>query len=203
MKSTDAISAIRTLLGMEVKLAQMKLENGTVLEAESFEKDYEVFIVTEDQKVALPVGEYSLEDGKVLVVVEEGIISEIKEVEEMPEEEAAPEMAEETLYVTKEEFAAAIEEIKAMIEKMVEMKAKEPTEEVQAELSATIEKEALAETALAETAAAQVEAQLSQEPAAAPLKHSPESNAQRQMFKLSPNRNLSTRDKVLQKISNL
>ena len=193
MKSTDAISAIRTLLGMEVKLAQMKLENGTVLEAESFEKDYEVFIVTEDQKVALPVGEYSLEDGKVLVVVEEGIISEIKEVEEMPEEEAAPEMAEETLYVTKEEFAAAIEEIKAMIEKMVEMKAKEPTEEVQAELSATIEEDALA----------QVEAQLSQEPAAAPLKHSPESNAQRQMFKLSPNRNLSTRDKVLQKISNL
>jgi len=102
-------------------------------------------------------------------------------------------MAEETLYVTKEEFATAIEEIKAMIEKMVEMKAEEPTEEVQAELSATIEEDALA----------QVEAQLSQEPAAAPLKHSPESNAQRQMFKLSPNRNLSTRDKVLQKISNL
>ena len=193
MKSTDAISAIRTLLGMEVKLAQMKLENGTVLEAESFEKDYEVFIVTEDEKVALPVGEYALEDGKVLVVVEEGIISEIKEVEEMPEEEVAPEMAEENLYVTKEEFSAAIEEIKAMIEKMVEMKSDAPAEEVQAELSATIEKDALAE----------VEAQLSQEPAAAPLKHSPESNTQRQMFKLSPNRNLSTRDKVLQKISNL
>ena len=194
MKSTDAISAIRTLLGMEVKLATMKLENGTVLEAESFEKDYEVFIVTEDEKVALPVGEYAMEDGRILVVVEEGIISEIKEVsgEESPEEEVAPEMAEETPYVTKEEFSAAIEEIKAMIEKMVEMKAEEP---VQAELSAqpTIEEEV----------AAQVEAQLSQEPASAPLKHSPESNAQRQMFKLSPNRNLSTRDKVLQKISNL
>ena len=193
MKSTDAISAIRTLLGMEVKLAQMKLENGTVLEAESFEKDYEVFIVTEDEKVALPVGEYALEDGKVLVVVEEGIISEIKEVEEMPKEEAAHEMAEETLYVTKEEFSAAIEEIKMMIEKMVEMKADAPAEEVKEELSVTIEEDALA----------QVEAQLSKEPAAAPLKHSPESNAQRQMFKLSPNRNLSTRDKVLQKISNL
>ena len=193
MKSTDAISAIRTLLGMEVKLATMKLENGTVLEAESFEKDYEVFIVTEDEKVALPVGEYTMEDGKMLIVTEEGIISEIKEVsgEETPEEEVAPEMAEETLYVTKEEFSAAIEEIKAMIEKMVEMKADEPAQE---ELSAqpTIEDEL-----------AQVEAQLSQEPAAAPLKHSPESNAQRQMFKLSPNRNLSTRDKVLQKISNL
>jgi len=192
MKSTDAISAIRTLLGMEVKLATMKLENGTVLEAESFEKDYEVFIVTEDQKVALPVGEYTMEDGKMLIVTEEGIISEIKEVEEAPEEPAEQEVEAEVQYATKEELA----EIKAMVEEIyAAIKKAEMSEEEPAELSAqpTIEEEV----------AAQVEAQLSQEPAAAPLKHSPESNAQRQMFKLSPNRNLSTRDKVLQKISNL
>ena len=198
MKSTDAISAIRTLLGMEVKLATMKLENGTVLEAESFEKDYEVFIVTEDEKVALPVGEYTMEDGKMLIVTEEGIISEIKEVEEAPADAPAEEEVEaEVQYATKEELAeikAMVEEIYAAIKK-AEMSEEEP---VQEELSATIEEEVLAETA-----AAQVEAQLSQEPATAPLKHSPESNAQRQMFKLSPNRNLSTRDKVLQKISNL
>lgn len=196
MKSTDAISAIRTLLGMEVKLATMKLENGTVLEAESFEKDYEVFIVTEDEKVALPVGEYTMEDGKMLIVTEEGIISEIKEVEEAPADAPAveEEVEAEVQYATKEELAeikAMVEEIYAAIKK-AEMSEEEP---VQEELSAqpTIEEEELA----------QVEAQLSQEPAAAPLKHSPESNAQRQMFKLSPNRNLSTRDKVLQKISNL
>jgi len=177
---------------MEVKLATMKLENGTVLEAESFEKDYEVFIVTEDQKVALPVGEYTMEDGKMLIVTEEGIISEIKEVEEAPEEPAEQEVEAEVQYATKEELA----EIKAMVEEIyAAIKKAEMSEEEPAELSAqpTIEEEV----------AAQVEAQLSQEPAAAPLKHSPESNAQRQMFKLSPNRNLSTRDKVLQKISNL
>ena len=40
----------------EVSLAQMSLEDGTVLEAEAFEADNEVFIVTEDEKIALPVG---------------------------------------------------------------------------------------------------------------------------------------------------
>ena len=33
-----------------------------------------VFIKTDDEKVAMPVGEYVLEDGKLLVVKEEGII---------------------------------------------------------------------------------------------------------------------------------
>ena len=77
------INQIKTLLGMEVKLETMKLSDGvTVLEAEMFEAGNEVFVVTEDeQKIALPVGEYELEDGRILVVVEEGIISEIKEKE--------------------------------------------------------------------------------------------------------------------------
>ena len=190
MKSTDAINAIRTLLGMEVKLAQMKLENGTVLEAEAFEADYEVFIVTEDQKVALPVGEYALEDGKILVVQEEGLIAEIKEVSGEEEVEApAEEMAAEE-YATKAELAeikAMVEEIYAAIKKAEEMKAEELA----------------AQPSIEEEVAAQVEAQLSQEPAAAPLKHNPEGENQKQMFKLSPNRNLSTRDRVFQKIANL
>jgi len=78
------INQIKTLLGMEVKLETMKLSDGvTVLEAEMFEAGNEVFVVTEDeQKIALPIGEYELEDGRILVVVEEGIISEIKEKEE-------------------------------------------------------------------------------------------------------------------------
>jgi phosphoglycolate phosphatase-like HAD superfamily hydrolase len=47
------------------ELATMKLMDGvTVLEADAFEAGMEVFIVTEDeQRVALPVGEYELEDG--------------------------------------------------------------------------------------------------------------------------------------------
>ncbi len=89
------INQIKTLLGMEVKLETMKLSDGvTVLEADMFEAGNEVFVVTEDeQKIALPVGEYELEDGRILIVVEEGVISEIKEKEaeeEEVEEEEAP-----------------------------------------------------------------------------------------------------------------
>jgi hypothetical protein len=87
------INQIKTLLGMEVKLEQMKLMDGvTVLEADMFEAGNEIFVVTEDeQKIPVPVGEYEMEDGRMLIVVEEGIISEIKE---KVEEEEAPEVEE-------------------------------------------------------------------------------------------------------------
>ena len=72
MNTNDMISKIKDVLNLseEVKLEQQALENGTVLEAETFEAGSEVFIVTEDEKVAVPVGEYELEDGKILVVAE-------------------------------------------------------------------------------------------------------------------------------------
>src|SRR5210317_1991075 len=85
MKSQETLSKIMELLNLqdEVKLESMKLENGTTIEAEAFEANQEVFIVTEeDEKIALPVGEYTLEDGRILVVAEEGIIAEVKEAEE-------------------------------------------------------------------------------------------------------------------------
>jgi len=83
----NIINQIKTLLNMEVKLEQMKLADGmTVLEADSFEAGMEVFIVTEDeQKIPLPVSNpempYEMEDGRILIVLEEGLISEIKEME--------------------------------------------------------------------------------------------------------------------------
>ena len=83
------INQIKTLLNIEVKLEEMKLENGTVITADSFEKDKEVFIVTDDEKVAMPVGEYILEDGKLLIVTEEGLISDVKDVsDDVPAEES-------------------------------------------------------------------------------------------------------------------
>ena len=92
MNTNDMISKIKEVLNLseEVKLEQQALENGTVLEAEAFESGNEVFIVTEDEKVAVPVGEYQLEDGRILVVAEEGLISEIKTEE--AEEEATEEV---------------------------------------------------------------------------------------------------------------
>ena len=80
MKSTEILNKIKTFLGEEVEetqtekaleLAQLKLENGTVLEAEAFESGNEIFILTEDEKVAVPQGEYLMEDGDSCVGQEE------------------------------------------------------------------------------------------------------------------------------------
>ena len=136
MKSQETLSKIMELLNLqdEVKLESMKLENGTTIEAEAFEANQEVFIVTEeDERIALPIGEYTLEDGMILVVAEEGIIAEVKEAEE-PEAEEAPEEApaeeveqaeeepqEEMAYATKEELSAAVAEMKEMIEEIKSM----------------------------------------------------------------------------------
>ena len=82
------LNQIKTLLNIEVKLMDMKLENGTVISAESFEKGKEVFIVTDDEKVAMPVGEYILEDSRLLVVTEEGMIEDVRDVaDEVPAKE--------------------------------------------------------------------------------------------------------------------
>jgi len=133
---------------VKVEMATMKLAGGVVVEAESFEAGENVFLLGEDgEKVAAPVGEHELEDGRILVIVEEGVIAEIRESgseEPVAEEEvASEEMAEvEMEYVSKEEFTAAIDEIKEMIAGMmpkeeqsaeteeVEMNAEETTEEV-------------------------------------------------------------------------
>ena len=138
----------------KVEMATMKLANGIVLEAESFEAGENVFLIgEEDEKVAAPVGEHELEDGRILVIEEEGVIAEIREAsaeEEVVEEESeVAEMAEEEemAYVTKEEFEAAVSEIKEMIAGMmpkeeqsaeeVEMTSEEVTEEVvEVEMSA-------------------------------------------------------------------
>ena len=139
MNKVDMLNQIKTLLGVEatekVELAQMTLNNGTVLEAEVFEANNEVFIITEEEKIALPVGEYTLEDGRKLMVEEEGIIKEIKATETEEVEAAEEEMA----YVTREEFGKAIDEIKAMIDGLgkkeeemaeeVNMSAQEPATE--------------------------------------------------------------------------
>ena len=91
------LNEIKTLLNIEVKLEEQKLENGTVVSAEAFEKGKEIFIVTDDEKVAMPVGEYILEDGRLLVVEAEGMIADVREVsDEVPAKEEAKEEVEET-----------------------------------------------------------------------------------------------------------
>ena len=98
MKANDMLNEIKTLLNIEVKLEEQKLENGTVVSAEAFEKGKEIFIVTDDEKVAMPVGEYILEDGRLVVVEVEGVIADVREVsDEVPakEEETTEDLKEE------------------------------------------------------------------------------------------------------------
>ena len=127
---------------VKVEMATMNLAGGVVVEAESFEAGENVFLLGEDgEKVAAPVGEHELEDGRILVIVEEGVIAEIRDAQEeepvAEEEVASEEMAEEMAYVSKEEFTAAIDEIKEMIAAMMpkeEQSAEEVTEEVTEEV---------------------------------------------------------------------
>lgn len=87
------LKRIQTLLNTRVELEDRKLDNGTVISADEFAEGQPVFIVTEDERIAMPVGEYQMEDGSVLVVEEDGMIAAIKsgEAEEVVEEEVVEE----------------------------------------------------------------------------------------------------------------
>ena len=82
-----AIKTLKTFLGMETKLEDMPLADGmTTIQADAFEVGEAVFIVVDEaEPVPLPVGEYELADGRILVVEVEGVIAEIKEVSEETE----------------------------------------------------------------------------------------------------------------------
>ncbi len=203
MNTNDMISKIKEVVGLseEVKLEQQALDNGTVIEADSFEAGSEVFIITDDEKVALPIGEYQLEDGRMLVVVEEGLISEMKEAgeeeveEEVEEVEAEEEEKEEMGYATKEELAEVkdmIEEIKAMLE---------PKEEMSSEDLGNLLTEELSKHELNEVPQ-EVQEELN-EPSAEPIMANPEADStNKPSFKFAQNRKPSTFDRVLNKIIN-
>jgi hypothetical protein len=185
------INQIKTLLGMEVKLETMKLSDGvTVLEAEMFEAGNEVFVVTEDeQKIALPIGEYEMEDGRILVVVEEGVISEIKEKE--AEEEEMPEEAPIEEEAKKEQ---EMETSKAAPKKIVESMIKESFfSEIEAlknennALKAELSK-------LKETK----EVELSE---VKPISFNPENENTNDSIKLSAKRQRTTMDSILEKLN--
>lgn len=151
MNTNQILNKVRELLGMEVKLETMKLDdNITVVEAESFEAGNEVVVVTEDeQKIPLPVGSYNLEDGRVLVVAEEGIIAEVKEKEEeAPEVEVEVEVPAEEAPMEEEMSTEPTQTIKKTIESVVketffaEMEAlKKENEELKAKLEGKVEVE--------------------------------------------------------------
>lgn len=196
MKATDMLNEVKKLIGVEasveVKLAQAELENGTIIESESFAEGSEVFIVTEDERVALPIGEYKLVDGETLIVEEEGIIASIGAVEPAEEEvEAEDEPKEEMGYATKEELQEVktmVEEIKALLDPKEEEMAEEPVAENSVKSEETTTKTVYAE-----------KEEMSE---VQKVSHNPESETKNNTNLYSQKRNGNTLDKVMNRISN-
>ena len=182
MNSLKTLNKVKTLLGLEVSLEQAKLDNGTILEADSFEPGQDIFIVSEEERIPIPVGEYTMEDGKQLIISEEGVIAEIKEAAPAEEEAAPveePEMAAEPAApkkvvesISKELFFSEIEKLRNEI---TELKAQKEVEVVK-------------------------DVELSEE--VKPIKHNPESKPEREKQNFSKKRLQTTKDRVFNKLFN-
>jgi len=103
-----AIKTLKTFLGMETKLEDMPLADGmTTIQADMFEVGEAVFIVVENaDPVPLPIGEYELADGRMLVVEVAGIIASINEVAEETETVEPTEVPVEAEKVTPQQTTA-------------------------------------------------------------------------------------------------
>ena len=225
MNNKTILNKVKELLGMEVKLEQRKLEDGvTVIEADEFAPDNEVMIVTEDeQMIPLPVGEYVMEGGEqVLVVTEEGLISEIKAKEEEVEEEVVEEEAKKDYEEKEEEMAEEARPIKKTVESIVketffteienlkkenaELKAKLETlssdentnEEVVEETTVETTNEEVTTTEVEEVAEVELS---SEEPAAKPISYNPENKENTEKFNFAKNRPRNIMDTVLKRIN--
>ena len=208
MKTTEMLKRIQTLLNTRVELEDRKLDNGTVISADEFAEGQPVFIVTEDERIPMPVGEYVMEDGSMLVVEEEGVIGSIKTEEaeeEVVEEEAQveEEMSEvkepkkvvesnivET-HFSEEQKSELVEAILSSVNPLIE-ELQNKVSELEAKLSAEVEVKAEEEVKVEEP---------KQELSKA-FKHTPEVKSEKKQIMFSQNRTLTTFDRVLSKISN-
>ena len=179
------------LTGVEPEVLDTKLEDQvladgmTTIQADMFEAGENVFIVVPDaEPVPLPVGEYELADGKILVVKEEGIIDSIVEATEEnteePKEEEIPVEAEKTPEQAK---------VKKIVRSQVEEQHFSELEEKIAELEAKI-------VELSKVADSVVE--LAEEPK--PIQFNPENSQTIEHIDLTPGKARSIRDNILETI---
>lgn len=200
MKANSILNRILAELASvrEVKFATMTLENGAVLEAEAFEAGNEVFVVSGEDRVPAPVGEHKLEDGRILVIVEEGMIAEIKEAEGEPAVEVEVEMqSEEAVAVAEEVAAEAVSEVAQEVVAVIEVAVAEAVapivEQIQSEMKKMKEE---MEKYKEEMSAAKQE--FSSQAAAKPIKHTP---ATKQANKVEFNRPAKAIDRVLARLN--
>ena len=209
------LNKIKTLLDIQVKLEDMKLENGTAIEAESFEKGKEVFILTDDERVALPVGEYILEDSRLLVVEEEGIIGDVREVsDEAPQkedeegEEITPDLEEDGKEADVADWKGMEKRIQNLEDAIADLKGdKEDKMEEVVEEDLQQETEGVLKSRTVKEEFNEVEEKVKEElskPSSNPIKHSPESkkSVKPRGFLYSQNRTGTTLDRVLSRLNN-
>jgi hypothetical protein len=208
MNNNSILNKVRELLGMEIKLAERRLEDGqTRIEAEEFAAGFQVVIVTEDdQRIPLPEGEYKLDgdEGEILVIQEEGIIFEIKK-EEVVDKKEETEEVEVTEEVVEEEMATEKPAAKKTVESIVKEtffseieNLKKENEELKAEvehLSKVNNKEESTEKVVEEVV------ELSEEPAVKPISHNPENEQKTNLKAYSQNKPQTTMDRVFAKLS--
>ena len=210
MKSTEMLNQIKTLLNIEVKLEDMKLENGTIVSAESFEKGKEIFIQTDDEKVAMPVGEYMLEDGRLLVVEEEGIIGDLREVsDEVPQKESeSGEEITEDLKKEDEEYAEEDEEKKMAdvadwegMEKRIQ-NLEDAIADLKKDKEGKMEDEKEEEMSTVKSLKSRTVKEEFNEASAKPIKHNPEGQSpQRKKVEFGKGKFKTTLDRVLNKLN--
>jgi len=187
MNVREAINTIKTYLNMEVKLAKMMLVDGvTVLEANEFVSGQEVYIVSDEEKIPLPIGEYELEDGKILVVSEDGIIGDIKDAA-MEEEEAVEPEAE-------TEVEATVETVESTPKKIIKSVSEEHHFAELAKLQSEIDALKLAAVEVMETVE---EVEL-----AKAIVYNPENRNEVNYVDLTPNAPKGMRDRILEEIYN-
>jgi len=202
------LNKIRTILDIQVRLEDRKLENGTVITAEAFSQGKEVFIKSDDEKVKMPIGEYELESGEVLVVKEEGLIDELKEIElgygekEMEEEDgdrkeeadvADWKGMEKRIQNLEDAIADLKKDKESNSEKVEEVDTEEQLKEVEVNAAEEVKNDVVEE----------VKEELSK-PAVDPIKHSPETNTGERPkgFTFSQNKQQSIKDRIFEKLNN-
>lgn len=140
MKNTDVLSRINALLNINVKLAKIVLEDGTILEVDSFAIGG--LVTDAETKAPITEGTYNLEDGTEIQVDATGKITEIeKETELKKPAPDVPPTAMADVPPTIEEILTAIME--ALQPKFDDLQAKiealsKDTTEVKATLSSQI-----------------------------------------------------------------
>ena len=192
---TSVINQIKTLLGMDVKLEQRKMADGvTLIEADAFEAENEVFVITEDeQKIPVPIGEYEMEDGMIMVVAEEGIIAEYKEAEATEEEEApvAEEEVVEEEVEAKNETTAPKKTIESIVKETFFSEIEKLTNEnneLKAKLELLTKVDAVAEEA---TELSDIK----------PISFNPENNKEIEFHKIGAKRPRNVMDSILEKMN--